>query len=251
MYEKPPSNPRLLPLVIYLALNRTALRGLTQLIDALIFDFDGLIIDTETPEYESWQEIFHSFGVALELDVWEGFIGRGFGSFDVYQHLADLSGRQIDREAIRPMMRKRYLERIERNPVLPGVERCIRRARELGMRLAVASSSRGGWASGHLERRGLLHNFELLLSGDDVANVKPDPEIYTLTAQRLGVSPQNALAIEDSFNGLAAAKAAGLYCVVVPNPMTKHMDFSAADLRLNALSDVTLDDMLARLNLQD
>ena len=220
------------------------------MIEALIFDFDGLIIDTETPEYESWQEIFHSFGVALELDTWEGFIGRGFGSFDVYQHLADLSGREIDREAIRPMMRKRYLERIERNPVLPGVERCIRRARELGIRLAVASSSRGGWASGHLERRGLLHNFELLLSGDDVANVKPDPEIYTLTAQRLGVSPQNALAIEDSFNGLTAAKAAGLHCVVVPNPMTKHMDFAAADLRLNALSDVTLDDMLARLNLQ-
>lgn len=218
------------------------------MIEALIFDFDGLIIDTETPEYETWQEIFHSFGVALDRQIWDGFIGRGFGSFNVYQHLADLTGKQVDRQEIRCQMRKLYLERIEQNPVLPGVEDYIHRANALDIQLAVASSSVGGWAASHLKRRRLLHNFKHILSGDDVANVKPDPEIYTLTTQRLGVSPQNALAIEDSSNGLRAAKAAGLYCIVVPNPMTRHMSFYEADLQLSSLSDMPLDDLLAKLD---
>ena len=217
------------------------------MIEALIFDFDGLIIDTETPEFDSWQEVFQSYGVALERRIWDGFIGRGFGSFDVYQHLADLCGQPIDRDVVRPRMRRRYLERIERNPVLPGVEDYILTAQDMGLKLAVASSSRGGWASGHLARRGLLHHFEFVLSGDDVANVKPDPELYIKASRRLGVQPQNALAIEDSANGLKAAKAAGLRCVVVPNPMTQGMPFDAADFQLKALSDIPLRSLLANL----
>lgn len=218
------------------------------MIKAVIFDFDGLIVDTETPEYESWQEIFQEYGAELDLDLWQRFIGRGFGSFDVYEHLARVSGKDVNREALRPRMRKRYLDMIERNPVLPGVEAWIMRAKTLGLPLAVASSSRQGWASSHLDRRGLLPHFAFVHCGDDVANVKPDPEIYALTAKRLGVAPENALAIEDSLNGLTAAKAAGMRCVVVPNPMTRRMDFAAADLRLNSLAHATLDCVLAQLN---
>lgn len=218
------------------------------MIKAVIFDFDGLILDTETPEYQSWQEIFQERGVDLDMDLWQSFIGRGFGSFDVYEHLARVSGTPVDRATLRPRMRKRYLDLIERNPVLPGVEAWIRRANALGLPLAVASSSRQGWASGHLERRGLLPNFAFVHCGDDVANVKPDPEIYAITAQRLGVPPENALAIEDSLNGLTAAKAAGMRCVVVPNPMTRQMDFAAADLRLTSLAASTLDCVLAQLS---
>lgn len=218
------------------------------MIKAVIFDFDGLILDTETPEYQSWQEIFQERGVDLDLDLWQSFIGRGFGSFDVYEHLARVSGMPVDRATLRPRMRKRYLDLIDRNPVLPGVEAWIRRANALGLPLAIASSSRQGWASGHLERRGLLPNFAFVHCGDDVANVKPDPEIYAITAKRLGVAPENALAIEDSLNGLTAAKAAGMRCVVVPNPMTRQMDFAAADLRLTSLAHATLDCVLAQLS---
>lgn len=218
-----------------------------KLIEALIFDFDGLIIDTETPEFVSWQEVFQSYGVELERRIWEGFIGRGFGSFDVYQHLSNLSGQPIDRDVVRSRMRFRYLERIEGNPVLPGVEDYILTAKDMGLKLAIASSSRGGWASSHLEQRGLLSHFEFVLSGDDVTNVKPDPELYIKASRRLGVRPENALAIEDSANGLKAAKAAGLYCVVVPNPMTKGMPLTDADFRLKALSDIPLRSLLVNL----
>ena len=218
-----------------------------KLIEALIFDFDGLIIDTETPEFDSWQEVFQSYGVALERRLWEGFIGSGFGSFDVCEHLSNLCGQPIDPDAVRRRQRPLYLERIERNPVLPGVEDYILTAKDMGLKLAVASSSRGGWASSHLARRGLLCHFEFVLSGDDVANVKPDPELYAKASQLLGVLPQNSLAIEDSANGLKAANAAGLRCVVVPNPMTKGMQFATADFQLEALSDIPLHSLLANL----
>ena len=218
------------------------------MIKAVIFDFDGLIVDTETPDYESYQEIFQEYGADLDLDLWQTFIGRDFGRFDVFEHLEHLLGRSIDRAALHSRKRKRYLALIERNPILPGVEAWIRRAKALGLPLAVASSSRRDWASGHLEKRGLLPHFAFVHCGDDVANVKPDPEIYLITAKRLGVPPENALAVEDSLNGLTAAKAAGMRCVVAPNPMTRQMDFAAADLRLNSLADATLDCVLAQLS---
>lgn len=217
------------------------------MIEAIVFDFDGLIVDTETPEFESWQEIFESYGVTLERMLWDSAIGRYSRAFDIYEHLANLSRQRIEREVVRPKMRRRYLERIEQNPVLPGVEDYLASAKGMGLKLAVASSSTPGWAAGHLRNRGLLHHFEFVLDAGDVVNAKPDPELYTMAVSRLGVEPRNALSIEDSPIGLAAAKAAGLYCVVVPNEMTKRMDFSAADACLNSLADITLSDLLHRL----
>ena len=217
------------------------------MIKAIVFDFDGLIIDTETPEFDAWQEIFESYDVRLERETWELQIGRGHEAFDIYSHLADLCGRHIDRKVVRPRMRRRYLELIELNPILPGVEDYIVTAKKMGIRLAIASSSRGGWAYGHLERRNLLHHFEFVLSAEDVRNPKPDPELYSTAIERLGVQAQNAFAIEDSVVGLAAAKAAGLPCVVVPNPMTKDMDFNGADVRLNSLLDLPLEELIERL----
>ncbi len=218
------------------------------MIEAIVFDFDGLIIDTETPEFDSWQEVFESYGATLDRQVWDQAIGRHSMDFDIYEHLGELSGQHIEREEVRPRMRRRYLERIERNPVLPGVEEYLDTAKGMGLKLAVASSSSPGWAAGHLEDRELLHYFEFVLDAGYVANAKPDPELYTMSAERLGLRPENALAIEDSVVGLTAAKAAGLPCVVVPNPMTKGMDFSLADIRLGSLADVPLGSLLDRLN---
>lgn len=215
--------------------------------EAIIFDFDGLIIDTETPEFDAWQDIFQSYGVSLDRRIWDYAIGRYSRDFDIYGHLADLSGERVEREIVRPKMRQNYLERIERNPILPGVEEYLCAATEIGLKLAVASSSSPGWAVGHLKSRGLLHHFEFVLDAGDVANAKPDPELYSRAVGRLGVQSGSAFAIEDSTVGLTAAKAAGLRCVVVPNPMTKGMDFDAADVRLNSLLDVPLGDLLQQL----
>ena len=123
------------------------------MIKAIVFDFDGLILDTETPEFDTWQEVFESYGVRLERRTWDLSIGRDSKDFDIYKHLTDLTGQHIEQEVVRPKMRGRYLERIDENPILPGVEDYLASAKDMGLRLAVASSSSPGWAVGHLEQR--------------------------------------------------------------------------------------------------
>ena len=217
-------------------------------ISTLIFDFDGVIVDTETPEFDVWQDIFVGFGTVLDAAVWKQHIGTEAGTFDVYGHLEEMSGRAIDRAAVRVEMRGLYLARIDANPVLPGILDYITQATALGMKVGVASSSDIAWVRGHLTARGMLDLFHSITTKEDVARVKPDPEIYLKAAESLGASPANVVAIEDSLNGVTAAKRAGMSCVVVPNPMTEDMQFDHADLRLNALSDLPLQTLLERIS---
>ncbi|MCH7745321.1 MAG: HAD-IA family hydrolase [Chloroflexi bacterium] len=216
------------------------------MIDTLIFDFDGIIIDTETPDYLSWQEVYHSRGVELERSLWSEFIGGG-DVFDAHQYLEKLTGNRIDRDALREQRRRRYLEIIEAKPLLPGVMDYILEAKKLGLKLGVASSSSRDWVEGHLAGRDILRHFVSVKSSNDVSNVKPDPELYLISVAQMGTQPENALAIEDSANGVTAAKRAGLYCVAVPNEMTKDMQIDHADLRLESLSEMPLKSLLARL----
>ena len=216
------------------------------MIEAIIFDFDGVILDTETPDFETWQQEFRAEGVEFERSLWSQFIGGGPSWFDVPAHLEELAGHPIDPERIKER-RRRYLARIEAGPVLPGIAEYLAGAPELGLRVGIASSSSRKWVEGHLTSRGLIGHFSSITTRDDVAQVKPDPELYLESAERLGVSPRACVVIEDSFNGVTAAKRAGMACVVVPNPMTAHMDLAQADLRLDALSDLPLPAMLRRL----
>ena len=215
------------------------------MIQALIFDFDGLILDTETPEYQSWQEVYSTYGCHLPLERWVTAVGSTLAQhFDPYAFLAEQSGQPIDADAIRPARRQRHLALIDAQPVLPGVLDYIAAARDLGIKVGLASSSSYDWVGGHLARLGLLDLFETIKTADDVENVKPDPALYLAAATALGVDPRRALALEDSAHGLNAAKAAGMYCVVVPNAVTTHLAFAGADRRLNSLADVPLIELI-------
>ena len=214
------------------------------MIEALVFDFDGVIIDTETPQYHTWREVFVAHGVELDRSVWQRIIGGGIGRFDAFEHLEEVVGRRLDREEVFESKRERYEARIQASPVLPGVTDYIEGASELGLGLAVASSSSRDWVEGNLEARGLLERFDHVVCRDDVSNVKPDPELFLTAVGRLGTVPERAVAIEDSLNGVTAAKAAGMFCVAVPNPMTADMPLEGADLRLGALSEMGLRDVL-------
>lgn len=218
------------------------------MIEALVLDFDGTILETETPDYRSWQETFQYFGVSLDPSLWASYVGGASGGFDAVSHLAELSGRTVDYEAVRLERRRRYLELVEAEALRPGVLAVIESAESLGLRLGVASSATRNWVVGHLERRGLMGKFGAVWCGDDVSVVKPDPEVYLAVTEELGVAPHRALAIEDSARGVASAKNAGLFCVAVPNPITAGMDFSRADAIYSSLECVSLEAMVSSLD---
>lgn len=218
------------------------------MIEAIIFDFDGLILDTEMPDYLSWQEAYQAFGCDLPLDVWQNNIGA-VDLFDPFDFLEQQLGRPIDRRAIHEQRRRRDNELLAAQETLPGVEAYLDQARRLGLKIGVASSSQHAWVDSHLSRLGLFDRFDAIRCRDDVNDrSKPDPAVYVAILEALGVASRYALALEDSPNGVLAAKRAGLLCVAVPNQMTRDMSFDGADHRLNSLADLPLSQLLATLS---
>ena len=218
---------------------------------ALIFDFDGLIIDSESPDFQCWQEIYHQYGCELLFNIWAEFIGRGANdiTFDLYTHLEVLSGQTIDRESIRQQRRQRYMEIIAQQALLPGVKAYFDTAQTMGIKLAIASSGSLEWIEPQLARLNIRHYFDAIRCADHVQRTKPDPEVYRTALAALDISAQQAIAFEDSRNGSLAATEAGLFTVVVPNPMTKQQNFDHAHLRLRSLAAMPLVDLLAHPSL--
>jgi HAD superfamily hydrolase (TIGR01509 family) len=214
------------------------------MIKGLIFDFDGLILDTEGPDFESWREMYRTHGQELQFSAWSPSIGTSSDSFDPHSHLEELLGTPLDRESVRSARRRRYLEMVESNSILPGIAEYLEAAAELGLRLAVASSATRDWVDGHLTRLGLFNFFACTHCGDDVEIVKPDPTLYRKALAALEIQPHEAIAFEDSPNGARAAKAAGIFCVAVPNPLTRELPLEMADLRLESLAEMPLPDLV-------
>jgi len=212
-------------------------------IRSLIFDFDGLILDTEGPEFQTWSEIYAEHGRELDFDLWATCIGTA-EVFDPYAELERQLGQPIDREAVRKRRRARNQELLARLGPRPGVVDYLAEARERGMGLAVASSSPRSWVAGHLETLGLLDSFHALACADDVPTVKPDPALYLKALERLGVGADEAMAFEDSPNGTLAAKRAGLLCVAIPNDLTRRLSLDHADRVLTSLAELPLADLL-------
>ncbi|MBB6100102.1 HAD superfamily hydrolase (TIGR01509 family) [Deinobacterium chartae] len=196
---------------------------------ALIFDFDGTIFDTETPEFENYRALYREHGLVLELSDWQRGIGT-WGVFDPWAAFAHLE--EIERERLRARNHARLMGQLERSDVRPGVRELLEQAQAAGLRLAIATSSDRNWVQRWLEHHDLRAYFETLATQDDVQHVKPDPELYRLALARLGLDASEAVAIEDSLNGSLAAVRAGLRCVVVPNPVTRSLRFPPETLRL-------------------
>jgi HAD superfamily hydrolase (TIGR01509 family) len=219
------------------------------MIKALIFDFDGLIVDTEMPDFESWQAVYRHYRQELPVELWGQIVGgTGASSFDPHLHLQELYGQTLDAEAIWISRRTQYLEKLEQQPVLPGVVQYLDDAEALGLKLAVASSSPENWVRGHLARLGLYQRFDVIKTADDVARTKPDPELYNAALEALSIQADEAVVFEDSPNGVKAAKAAGIFCVAVPNPLTEQLVFEGADLRVGSLAEIRLEDLLENIN---
>jgi len=196
---------------------------------AVVFDFDGTMVDTESAEVAVSRSLFREHGLEFPDEIWQDQIGKGAHLIQETPSamLARLTGK--DYGEIKGERDRRYHATVFREPFREGISELLEGLVNRDIRRAIASSSSHSWVDRHLTERGIFEHFQVICCSDDVERAKPFPDLYLLACERLEVSPSDAVAIEDSPNGIAAAKEAGLYTVAVPNPLTLNMDLSQAD----------------------
>lgn len=215
-------------------------------IRAVIFDFDGLVVDTESTGYLTWKEIFDEHGHNLPVERYAQVVGTDFStSYDPRRDLEQLTGRSFDWDAVEVTRRAREAELRKSLTTLPGVRDRLVEARQLGMRTAIASSSPRWWIDSWMDQLSLHDHFDHFSTVDDTGKVKPDPSLFQHAAENLGLSPDEVVIFEDSLNGLKAAIAAQMRCIVAPGPMTRHLDFSGAWRQKESLAHFSLSDVLS------
>jgi len=214
-------------------------------VEAVIFDLDGLILDSETPDVLAWQAVYARYGMAFPIASWLQNVGRNDRPWDPVAPFRR-AGSPATPKAVAALWREQadalmagYFK------PLPGVVALLSALRHRGIRTAVASSSRRAWILTVLARLGLEAEFDAAAGGDEVRRAKPAPDVYLLTARRLETAPEACVALEDSPSGVRSARAAGIACIAVPSPLTRQLDFSAADLVVGSLEEVTPETILA------
>lgn len=220
------------------------------MLKALLFDFDGLILDTETPEYLAWQDIYREQGFELPHEEWGRIIGGyGLSDFDAAEHLSRLTQGRLDSASLRSRHQLESFSVIERASVLPGVMDMVHAAKRHGLKLAIASSSRHDWVDAHAKRLGILQLFDRVICADDVGagRTKPNPDLFLLALDQLQVQKNEAVVFEDSPNGVLAARRAGIFVVAVPNPVTARLKIEGADMVVKSFSDLPFSVLLAKV----
>lgn len=214
------------------------------MLKALIFDFDGLILDTETPEYLVWKNIYQENGFDFPHADWGKIIG-GFGlaDFDAADHLSRLSQGRLDSVSLRARQTVESLAMIHAQPLMPGVTEILRAAKGRGLKLAIASSSEHAWVDTHAKRLGIFDHFDAVIAADDVGagRTKPNPDLFLTALNQLQVQKNEAAIFEDSPNGVKAANRAGVFVVAVPNQVTSLLAIEGANLVVKSLAELSLE----------
>ena len=217
-------------------------------IRGLLFDFDGLLVDTESPARRSWEEIYLEHGHELPHDQWATRVGTLGAPFDPVGHLGELLGSPLDREALLERRRARQRELISLERLRPGVEDYLDEAERRGLVTGIVSSSSRDWIEPLLNELERAHGWHTIVTAEgDESRAKPRPTLYLEALYALGLAPEEAIAFEDSPNGVRAAKTAGIYCVAVPNPVTATLGFEHADLVLESFADFPLPELLQQV----
>lgn len=215
------------------------------MIKGFVFDFDGLILDTETLMYEATDKVYHEFGGHLPIEIWGNLAGTHDDEFNLADHFNENTGAELSEDEFYKKRDQLFNEYIKEAEILPGVRELLEGGKAAGLKIALATSSGDEWAKNHLERLGLLHFFDVIVEANDVSNVKPDPELFLKACEGIGIQPSEAVAFEDSYHGAVSAKRAGLYCVVVPNAVTKGLTFEPdIDLKLQSLGETSYEKLI-------
>ncbi|MHC1740919.1 MAG: HAD family hydrolase [Anaerolineaceae bacterium] len=212
-------------------------------IQGFVFDFDGLILDTEKPHLTAWQETFSQFGQPLLLQDWWKLIGTGTGAYDPAEDLFHRLKGEIDLNIVKQQVILRTEQLMENQILLPGVEAFIQSAYKKRIPMAIASSSPFEWVNSFIKKFHLSDYFKAIVTARDVEKVKPDPALYSLAVEKIGLLPNFVIAFEDSLNGIKAAKAAGIYCFAIPNSVTRGMDLSIADRIVASFEQISVEEL--------
>ncbi len=205
---------------------------------AVLFDFDGVLVDTEEAIYQAWLRTFQAHGHDLPLEVYTRCIGSDFATWSPKTHLEELSGLAFDWHDLDARRQEEILHDLSGEGTMPGVIDLLEQLTRMGIRRAVVSSSSHHWVDGWLEKLAFADHFETVVCRGDAPQIKPAPDLYLEAAKRLGLLPADCLVIEDSLNGMKAAKAAGMKAWIVPNRVTAGLDFSAADRTFSSLTEL-------------
>ena len=214
-------------------------------IRALIFDFDGLILDTESPMRTSWLEIFEEHGLIVPEEQWALLLGASADPPEAYDLLEEHLAKPVDRIALHDQRMSRELQLLESETVLPGIRELISDAQTAGFSLAVASSSERAWVEDLLTQHDLIEPFDAIVCAEDVAHTKPHPDLFLKALEHLNVEPSEAIVFEDSQHGVKAARSAGIFCVAVPNKVTQCLAFAEADLMVASIDARSLQEYVA------
>jgi HAD superfamily hydrolase (TIGR01509 family) len=217
-------------------------------IRALLFDFDGLILDTETASRAGWQWLYREHGHELPQDKWATIVGTT-GVWSPMDHLEELVGEPLERDALNERRYAHEISLIEAEELRPGIADYIDAASRLGLKRAIVSSASRRWIDMHLARLERAVGWDAIITADrDNARAKPNPTMYLEALDVLDVSANEAVVFEDSPNGVKAARAAGIFVVAIPNNVTRDFGLDDADLVVDSLADLPPDDLLARFS---
>ncbi len=217
-------------------------------LQGILFDFDGLILDTETTIFKAWQDKFREYGKELLLEEWAEILGKsGKVEGPIEKFLGTIEDEDQQR-AIQAEVSQKELELVLKQNPLPGAEELIAKARQNGLSLGIVSSSDQEWVHTHLKRLGLWKYFDHISCAEEVEQAKPDPALYRLGLKKMNGVIEKVIVLEDSPNGVLAAKRAGLFCIAVPNSLTRQLPFfsngGTPDRVLDSLQDFPWDELM-------
>jgi HAD superfamily hydrolase (TIGR01509 family) len=220
----------------------------SQPLQGILFDFDGLILDTETPIFQAWRMKFREYGKELLLEDWAQIIGKSSEDLGPIEGFLDeIPDAEVKKQILAEVSQEER-SLVREQPPLPGAVELITRSHKDGLKLGIVSSSDREWVHSHLDRLGLLDYFDHTSCADEVEEAKPDPALYYLGLEKMGIDPARVVVLEDSPNGVLAAKRAGLFCIAVPNQLTRQLPFyedgGAPDLIIKSLDDFPWDEMM-------
>ena len=202
----------------------------------VIFDFDGVLVDTEWAIYQSWVRLFAREGCEISISTYSPCLGAGYSRWNPADHLEKITGRSYDWDA-ENAARQEFIEReLARHGLMPGAAELLQWCRARGIRTAIASSSSRRWVGGWLDRLGIGPLFNAVFCRTDGFPVKPDPALFLAAQQALQLPKGECLVVEDSENGTVAAANAGIPCVAIPNRMTAASNLSHAAFRADSLT---------------